>query len=439
MPHKNPMRPEPGLTLVTGAQVGDEGKGKIIHYLTQFFNTVFRYQGGANAGHTIFIDGKPQVLHLIPSGIFYPNVACALGAGMVIDPIALVEEMLALEKLGIKFNPARFWISHEAHVLIEPHKILDRVIESYMSDGKVGTTGRGIGPAYAGKALRVNIRFMDLLDPSTLFQKIQKEVGLLMGFAKSIDSKVGCDDTAVYQLINNAAETLKPFITDVSHNIITQLKTGDCKVLGEGAQGAMLDTDHGTYPFCTSSAISPAAAFHYMGIPLSYLRAQFGVAKAYTTKVGNGPFPTIQVNAIGDFLRERGGEKGATTCRPRDCGWLDLPLLRAINNQIGFDGLIITKLDVLSGIPILKVCNEYADLSGQLYDVPKFGAAALEHLQPRYDEHDTWGEDISGHETFNQLPSEAISYVMSITKETGIPLVGISVGPKAEQYIPMIK
>ena len=418
------------VQIVVGAQWGDEGKGKIVDLLSEHCDIVARYQGGANAGHTVEIGDAHYVLHQIPSGIFHPQVICVIGNGVVIDPVALVNEIRAIESVGISIK-GRLKISHKAHLIMPYHKALDSLREQGTT--KIGTTGRGIGPAYIDKAMRVGIRIVDLLDRASFAESLRhniEEKNVLL--RKVYDS----EELDVEQIISEYLEfdkQIDEYITDTTlylHQAITDGKN----ILCEGAQGALLDLDHGTYPFVTSSNPTSGGACTGLGIPPTSIDTTLGVAKAYCTRVGNGPFPTEQMNDIGERLRNNGGEYGATTGRPRRCGWYDAVAMRYSAIINGISRLAITKLDVLSGFDEIFLCTEYTLGGKTLKSFPSDNRSLLA-LTPCYEKFEGWKTDISTIRSYEQLPLQARTYLDAVAQLTHVPIEYVSVGPKRHQTI----
>ncbi|MCD6310662.1 MAG: adenylosuccinate synthase [Candidatus Eremiobacteraeota bacterium] len=414
-------------SVIVGTQWGDEGKGKITHYLARNADIVVRYAGGNNAGHTVVTRGQTYRLHHIPSGIVFPGVLCIMGNGMVIDPWVLKKEIEDLSALGVDFTNLR--ISERAHVIMPYHRLLDSKQERTRGKSKIGTTGRGIGPAYTDKVSRTGIRIGDLLSPELLKEKIvyhtTRQASVLDGTEYTADF--------IFESLCEITDILAPMITDTSYLLYQKLKSGK-KVLFEGAQGTLLDLDHGTYPFVTSSnSISGNFA---VGCGISPLWAEeiIGVSKAYTTRVGSGPFPTELEDDTGRHLLDKGDEYGTTTGRPRRCGWLDLPILRYAVRVNGLTSFAITKLDVLSGLPNLKIAIAY-ELDGERIEHLPYSCEKLDRCIPIYKEFKGWNKDISGMKNRSDLPTEAIDYIQFIEKETEIPVSIISVGAGETQTI----
>jgi len=396
--------------VIVGVQWGDEGKGKIIDLLTPSADVVVRYQGGANAGHTIVKDGEETVLHLLPSGILHPNCKCIIGNGVVIDPEVLINEIAALHERGLLTDNSCLHVSERAHVVFPYHKKLDQLGESSRGKSSLGTTGRGIGPTYEDKVARLGIRIGDLLQPKLLRERLTLS---LLGKNRQLES-LGEEAIQVDEMCKLAelwAEKLKPFIQDTELILHEQIKLGK-KILLEGAQGAALDIDHGTYPYVTSSNTVAGAACAGAAIGPTLIKNVLGVAKAYTTRVGEGPFPTELIDENGDKLQELGNEFGSTTGRRRRCGWFDAVLVQHSVRINGLTGLALTKLDVLSQFKTIKICTEYS--SGN---------------KPIYEEVPGWNEDISQVRRYEDLPKTARDFVEKIGLYCGVAVELVSVGP----------
>jgi adenylosuccinate synthase len=412
---------------VIGGQWGDEGKGKIVDILSAQMDAVARYQGGANAGHTVKIKDRQIILHQIPTGILHPQVQCFLGNGMVIDPVLLKKEILELDNAGFS-TKERIMIAHNAHVILPLHKYADLQWEMQDRKHSIGTTGKGIGPAYSAKYFRNNIRSFDILDKTNLKEKIKEiERELFRSFSQPEDYSQSMKE------FYSSFIYLKPFIGDVTgeiHKIINEGK----RLLLEGAQGTMLDIDHGTYPFVTSSNPTVGGIFTGLGIHYKQVNKLFGVYKSYTTRVGNGPFPTELTSDIGTTLRSTGIEYGATTGRPRRCGWFDGVLARYTNQLNGFDALIITKLDVLDNIDPILVCTEY-ELRGKRYKNLSEILPYIHEVKPIYTQLPGWNQDLSGVRTFSELPEQAVNYLNFLQKLIHCPVEIVSVGAERSQVI----
>lgn len=418
--------------VIVGTQWGDEGKGKIVDLLTEHADFVVRFQGGNNAGHTLVVDGKKYVFHLIPSGILYENKMCFIGNGVVLDPGVLLEEMDKLAASGLPVNPQRLMISERAHLIMPYHRLLDSCSESALASGKkIGTTGRGIGPCYGDKILRKGIKAGDLLDAGSLMEKIREnleEKNFL--FSKKYNTEP-LKAEAVYDEYMKHAQRLAPYIDNVSVALDDGRKAGK-HILFEGAQGTQLDIDHGTYPFVTSSNTVSGNACTGSGFGPSHIDCVIGILKAYTTRVGEGPFPTELFDAIGDELQQKGGEFGATTGRKRRCGWLDGVIAREAVRLNGINGLAITKLDVLSGQPTLKLATSYEADGKKLTAMPG-NIKTYAKMQPVYENLAGWSEEISQARSVDDLPTKARDYVKRIEEFTETPAYILSVGPGREQ------
>ena len=418
--------------VVIGAQWGDEGKGKIVDLLSNKADYVVRFQGGANAGHTLKFDDKKVVLHLIPSGIFNGNADCVVGNGVVIDPIALVEEIDGIQKMGFELKD-RFFISQTAHVILPYHKLLDQLKEKRRGGNAIGTTGRGIGPAYVSKVSRVGIRMVDLLDEKVLRAKIDQNLKDINFALENLYKEEALSTDDLLNELQDSIETLKPFIcntTDLLHKGIQNERS----ILLEGAQGTMLDVDHGTYPYVTSSSPTSGGACTGSGIPPSALSHIMGITKAYCTRVGNGPFPTELLDDTGEELRKKGAEFGATTGRPRRCGWLDLVALKYVVQLNGMNELTLTKMDVMDGFEEIKVCTSYK-IDGVETDVFPLSLDEVEKVEPVYTTLPGWKNYIEGVTNWVDLPATAQSYIRFIEEYLGVKFTIISTGPKRSQTI----
>lgn len=415
-------------TVLVGSQWGDEGKGKIVDILSEKFKIVARYQGGANAGHTVIIGDKQYILHLIPSGILRDDVICVIGNGVVIDPTALLEEIEILEKNGINVE-GRLFISHNAHLIMPYHKLLDSISES--GDNKIGTTGRGIGPCYIDKFARKGIRIVDLLNRLELEKKIRSNLKEKNELLKKLYEHDGLDVDAIVKEYLEFDRTIDKYIKDVPAFLNNALAEGK-SVLLEGAQGTLLDIDHGTYPFVTSSSPTSGGACTGTGIPPTKINSVIGIVKAYTTRVGNGPFPTELTDEEGEKLRKIGSEFGATTGRPRRCGWYDAFLVAYSQMVNGLTSVAITKLDVLSEFEKIKVCMGY-ELNGKRLKSFPTAVDQLSEVTPVYEILDGWNEDISSCLSYDSLPAKTIEYLNFIESQSGINIDIISVGPKRKQ------
>lgn len=415
-------------TVLVGSQWGDEGKGKIVDILSERFKIVVRYQGGANAGHTVIIGDKQYILHLIPSGILRDDVICVIGNGVVIDPTALLEEIDILEKNGINVE-GRLFISHNAHLIMPYHKLLDSISES--GEHKIGTTGRGIGPCYIDKFARKGIRIVDLLDRVELEKKIRVNLREKNDILKKVYEHEGLDVDEIVKEYLEFDRTIDQYIKDVPAFLNNAIDEGK-SVLLEGAQGTLLDIDHGTYPFVTSSSPTSGGACTGTGIPPTKIDSVIGIVKAYTTRVGNGPFPTELLDEEGEKLRKIGAEFGATTGRPRRCGWYDAFLVAYSQMVNGLTSVAITKLDVLSEFEKIKVCVGY-ELNGKRLRSFPTSVDQLSSVIPLYEELDGWNQDITNCLSYDELPAKTKEYLEFIAKHSGIKIEIISVGPKRKQ------
>ena len=416
-------------TVVVGAQWGDEGKGKVVDYLSEHADVVVRFQGGTNAGHTVKVAGEEYILHLIPSGIVHPNTQCLIGNGVVVDPPELLKEMRGLEEKGISLE-GRFWVSERAHVIMPYHKLLDSLDERLMGSKKIGTTKRGIGPAYADKSARVGLRVLDLLNPPYLKERLFATVKLKNLIVKEFFGEEGFDPDALYQEALEWGEALKPFVANVVTKMKGFIKDGKT-LLFEGAQGTMLDIDYGTYPYVTSSHTSVGGVFAGCGVNTTAVEEIIGIAKAYTTRVGGGPFPTEETGAMGEHLRDKGGEYGATTGRPRRCGWLDLVVLRHAAWLNGLTGIALTKIDVLDGLKEIPVCVAY-EIDGKRCDEFPASIHDVEKAKPIFKVMKGWDTPVCGATDWEALPEEAKRYIGFIEDETGVHVKIVSTGPGRE-------
>ena len=417
--------------VIVGTQWGDEGKGKITDYLAEKADVVVRYQGGNNAGHTVEKESIQYKLHLIPSGILYPEKICVIGNGVVIDPASLIEEIENLQKQGISVDNLK--ISDRAHIVFPYHIKQDELEEISKGKNDLGTTKRGIGPCYMDKSERIGIRVCDLLKPKVFEEKLRRNVEKKNKLFKELYGAEGFDFEEMYQKYLEYAEKIKPFVTDTTVLLYDLIKSGK-KVLFEGAQGTLLDLDLGTYPYVTASHPIAGGVTVGAGIGPTMIDEVMGVVKAYTTRVGKGPFPTELFDENGEFLREKGHEYGTTTGRARRCGWLDAVILKYSVRVSGITHFALTKLDTLTGLKKIKICTGYKFNGRIITDFP----ASLEDLaqcEPVYEEFDGWEEDIQGAKTFDDLPYNAQKYIRRIEELIGIKAAIISVGPERNQTI----
>jgi adenylosuccinate synthase len=417
--------------VVVGTQWGDEGKGKIVDLLMEHAHVVVRYQGGNNAGHTLVVKGKKFIFHLIPSGILHSGKKSLIGNGVVVDPEVLLHEIDALEAQGIKVGPDNLGLSEKAHIIMPYHQRLDLARERAKGAGKIGTTGRGIGPCYEDKIARTGVRVIDLIDPATLKQKVEVNLKEKNFYLEKFLDDQPLEAQEIIAAYNRMGERLKPLVTNVSLALDQTVQEGK-NILFEGAQGTHLDIDHGTYPFVTSSNPVAAGACIGTGIGPGRIDRVVGICKAYTTRVGGGPFKTECLDEVGEHLQVQGVEFGATTGRKRRCGWLDMVVLRDSARLNGLTGLAITKLDVLTGLDPLKICIAY-ELDGQRLECVPAALSALEKCRPIYEELPGWQEDISGVLKYADLPKAAQAYLKRITELSGVPIQIVSVGPDREQ------
>jgi adenylosuccinate synthase len=418
--------------VIVGAQWGDEGKGKVVDHLAGHFDIVARYQGGHNAGHTVVIGSRKFILQLIPSGILRPDKCVVIGPGLVIDPNALWDELQNLSAAGVQ--PAgRLFISNRAHLIFPYHRTWEKTSEAARGADKLGTTARGIGPAYEDKMRRRGIRLADLLCKDLFSKKVATLAAENETLFHSSDSAPGLNTLALIEDYLALGVHIAPFVTDTTVLLSRAIQEGK-SVLCEGAQGTMLDVDHGTYPFVTSSNASAGGACTGLGFPPTKISAVIGVTKAYTTRVGSGPFPTELRGEIAELLRERGGEYGAVTGRPRRCGWLDLMVLRYSAMINGVDSWVVTKLDILDSLPAIPICTGYRCRGVLVNEIPAT-AEALAELTPDYETLPGWQSSTLGIKEFFQLPQRAQDYLRFISDRTGVEVGMVSTGPEREQSI----
>ncbi|AXA37601.1 MAG: adenylosuccinate synthase [Candidatus Sumerlaea chitinivorans] len=419
------------LVVIVGCQWGDEGKGKVIDFLAHDADWVARYQGGNNAGHTVIVDGKKQILHLIPSGILHPNVRCLIGGGVVVDPQALVEEIRLLEASGVSVRD-RLFVSETAHLIMPYHRKLDHMMEARRGANKIGTTGRGIGCAYGDKVARQGIRMHDLRNKDVFTRK----VATFSPFYQHLFLSYGEDPWSVEAVVEEVwryRDEILPLIVDGVTLINEELDQGK-KVLAEGAQGILLDVDFGTYPFVTSSNPSPGGVCTGLGVAPRKINKVVGVVKAYTTRVGAGPFATELEDPLGAQLRAWGGEFGATTGRARRCGWFDCVAVRRSLQIGGITNLALMKLDVLSNLDEILVCTHYK-VNGKMVDLLPFGLEPEDKVEPVYERFRGWKTPLQGISSFEALPSEARDYVLALEEFIGARMDFISVGPDRSETI----
>lgn len=422
--------------VVVGAQWGDEGKGKVVDIFTEEADLVVRFQGGNNAGHTLVVDAGQgpvkTVLHLVPSGILHERARCLIASGVVIDLEVLLRELDGLAKAGIEVKPPRLRVSADAHIIMPYHRELDLAREQRLANRRIGTTGRGIGPAYEDRTGRRGLRVRDILDPERLrdlLEVVLPERNAVLGW-------YGARTWEVDELIAHyapLAERIAPFVTNCRDVIDASMKAGE-RVLFEGAQGALLDISHGTYPFVTSSHTTTGGVCVGAGVPPSAVRTVLGIAKAYVTRVGSGPFPTELDDAVGQRMRDQGHEYGSTTGRPRRCGWYDAVAMRTAHRACGFTQLAITKLDVLTGLDEVKICVAY-DLDGERVETADMDAVTLERARPVYETLPGWTETIDEVRSLDELPANARRLLDRIAAVTDVPIGLVSIGPRRDQTI----
>ncbi|CAN5347685.1 adenylosuccinate synthase [soil metagenome] len=421
----------PAVVLI-GAQWGDEGKGKATDVLGERVGYVVRYQGGNNAGHTVITpDGEKYALHLLPSGILTPGCTPVIGNGVVVDPGVLLGELAGLKERGV--DTSRLVISADAHLIMPHHRALDKVSERYLGKAKIGTTGRGIGPAYADKVARIGIRVQDLLDPGIFRAKLEVALWEKNQVLVKVYNRKAVDVDEVVEEYLGYADTLAPRIADTRLLLAEALGRGEW-VLLEGSQGTLLDVDHGSYPFVTSSSPTAGGAAAGSGIGPNRITRVVGILKAYTTRVGSGPFPTELHDEWGQFLRKQGGEVGVTTGRDRRCGWFDAVLARYAVRVNGITDFFLTKLDVLSGMDTVPICVAY-DVDGTRYDEMPMTQTAFHHARPIYEDLPGWWEDITACRSFEDLPANARSYVRRLEELAGARISVLGVGPGREQNV----
>lgn len=412
--------------LIIGAQWGDEGKGKIVDLLSKKADYVVRYQGGANAGHTLNFDDTEIVLHLVPSGVFNGDATCIIGNGVVIDPETLVRELNDIEKMGINFEE-RLYISNAAHIILPYHKKLDQLKEKRRGDDAIGTTGRGIGPAYVSKISRVGIRAADLFHPELLKKKVEANLDEINDAIIHVYNEEPLDKKEIITNLLQQAEQLKPYVQQTSDILHTAVEQSE-QVLLEGAQGSLLDIDHGSYPYVTSSSPTAGGACTGSGLPPSAIENVMGITKAYCTRVGNGPFPTELHEDMGEKLRSEGHEFGATTGRPRRCGWIDLVALQYAVKINGINELALTKLDILNSFEEIKLCTAYT-IDGEETTLYPTDLAQLEQAEPVYKTVDGWETDIDDCSKRGDLPDNALHFISFVEEYLDVPVRVISMGP----------
>jgi adenylosuccinate synthase len=418
--------------VIVGTQWGDEGKGKIVDILASSADLIVRFQGGSNAGHTVVIGNKKVILHQIPSGILSPRKKCIIGNGVVLDLEQLLNEISDLKSQGYMKDDSALLISEEAQLVMPYHKKIDLAREKARGKGKIGTTGRGIGPAYEDKVGRVGIRLIDIFDPEIFRSKLEQVLPEKNWYLTRLGEE-GFDLDGIFQDFSGMVSKIKKYVANTSL-MVNQGLAGKKNILLEGAQGTMLDVDHGTYPYVTSSNTVAAQACTGSGIGPTMIDRVIGVSKAYTTRVGGGPFPTELNDVTGERLREKGGEYGATTGRPRRCGWFDAVVVRYAVRVNGIDSIALTKLDVLNGLSTLKICTGYR-FRGKTYSEVPSSLRIWQECKPVYEEMDGWSEDISAVRELDKLPRNAKRYVREIEKLIGAKIMLVSIGNERKQTI----
>lgn len=417
--------------VVVGLQWGDEGKGKVVDFLSERADVVARFQGGHNAGHTVVINSEKFILHLIPSGILYKGKTCLIGNGVVVDPAALIEEINGLLERGVEID--NLFLSKNAHVIMPYHVALDRESEKLRGAKNIGTTGRGIGPSYCDKIGRVGVRVADLLQPSLLKEKLRANLLHVNFLLENLYKTSGFSVDEIFNEYIGYGKKLARYVADTDV-IVNKTISAKGNVLFEGAQGTLLDIDHGTYPYVTSSNAIAGGACTGLGVGPTKITKVLGIVKAYTTRVGSGPFPTEIKDALGEHLRERGGEYGATTGRPRRCGWLDTVVLRHAARINGITGIALTKLDILDGLSSIKICTSYRH-NGRVYDEFPKEINIFEECEPVFEEVDGWTESTLGMRDFSELPKAAKAYIRRIEKLVGARVHIISTGQRRDELI----
>jgi adenylosuccinate synthase len=420
-------------TAVIGTQWGDEGKGKIVDLLAADADMIVRFHGGNNAGHTLVVGGEKTILNLVPAGVLHPGKVCVMGPGMVVDPEVLIREIDALQARGLLRDPAWLRVSEQAHVILPYHKAIDKARERMREAGAIGTTGRGIGPAYEDKMARTGIRFGELFDDAGFRDALARSLVEKNEYLQALLGEAPFAAEDIWALAQTWREKLAPYVTDAGAEVRAALAAGK-RVLLEGAQGMFLDVDHGTYPYVTSSNCVSGSASAGAGIPPQAIGHVIGIAKTYTTRVGGGPFPTELDDALGARLRADGDEYGATTGRPRRCGWFDAVVVRQAIALSGVDGLALTKLDVLTGMDPIRVCTAY-EIDGKRQTKPPATQHGWARAKPVYEELPGWTEALGAAKSLDDLPVNARRYLDFLVKSVGAPMVILSIGAGREQTI----
>ena len=425
------------LDIIVGAQWGDEGKGRIVDLLSSQADVVARYNGGDNAGHTVTVGTQTFKLHLIPSGIIHPHTVGVIGSGVVLNPETLLAEIEMLRGQGIRLDETRLKLSHAAHLITPAHRALDQAMEKARGKGSIGTTGRGIGPAYTDKAARTGLRLESMLKLDSFRSKMVQHIESVNWMLTQLYQAAPLDSGAVVEKYVDYARVLAPYIMDISLLVSDSLRQGK-RVLGEGAQGTLLDLDYGTYPFVTSSPTIASGALTGLGIGPGHVDRVIGVVKAFQTRVGSGPMPTELTDETALHLRGTGAqpwdEYGTTTGRPRRVGWLDLVLLRYAARVNGLTELVVTKLDVLSGLPVVKICTAYR-ANGQTYTDLPLGVGELSSYEPVYEELPGWEDAVTATRTWAALPGAAQNFIRRLSEVSGVPVSQVSVGPERDQVV----
>lgn len=417
--------------IVLGAQWGDEGKGKMTDYLAEEADVVVRFQGGNNAGHTVEVGDRQYKLHLIPSGILYDNKLNVIGNGVVVDPKALFEEIGYLEKEGVKVTPEKLIISDRAHLIMPYHRVLDVLKEKARGKNDIGTTGKGIGPCYTDKFERCGIRVCDLLHEDVFEEKLRENIKMKNEYITKVLGGEALDVEEILAQYKQYAEKIRPFVKDTSVKVYDSIKE-DKTVLFEGAQGMLLDIDHGTYPYVTSSNTTAGGVSNGIGVGPNMITNAVGITKAYTTRVGKGPFPTELENETGEWIRTKGHEYGVTTGRSRRCGWLDLVIVKSAVRVSGLTSLAVTKIDTLAGLDKLKVCVGYK-FNGEIIDYFPASLEDLAKCEPVYEEFDGWDDSVADARSYDEIPENAKKYLERISEFSGTRISIVSVGPKRDQ------
>ena len=417
--------------IVLGAQWGDEGKGKMTDYLAEEADVVVRFQGGNNAGHTVEVGDRQYKLHLIPSGILYDNKLNVIGNGVVVDPKALFEEIGYLEKEGVKVTPEKLIISDRAHLIMPYHRVLDILKEKARGKNDIGTTGKGIGPCYTDKFERCGIRVCDLLHEDVFEEKLRENIKMKNEYITKVLGGEALDAEEILVQYKQYAEKIRPFVKDTSVKVYDSIKE-DKTVLFEGAQGMLLDIDHGTYPYVTSSNTTAGGVSNGIGVGPNMITNAVGITKAYTTRVGKGPFPTELENETGEWIRTKGHEYGVTTGRSRRCGWLDLVIVKSAVRVSGLTSLAVTKIDTLAGLDKLKICVGYK-FNGEIIDYFPASLEDLAKCEPVYEEFDGWDDSVADARSYDEIPENAKKYLERISEFTGTRISIVSVGPKRDQ------